>query len=89
MVRMFVRHMVKDFRVWKKGYVQFDKERQSMGVKAQTVYRSIDKAGEVTVTHDFLNVRAARAFVGSPRLREVMKAAGVKGKPAIWFTKAA
>jgi hypothetical protein len=28
---------------------------------------------------------AAKAFVNSPRLREVMQAAGVKGEPTVWF----
>jgi hypothetical protein len=38
------------------------------------------------VIHDFETLAAARAFVASQRLREVMGAAGVVSVPAIWFT---
>jgi hypothetical protein len=43
----------------------------------------------VTVFHDFSTVDEARAFAGSPRLREVMSGAGVVGEPEIWFTEQA
>ncbi|HTO50230.1 MAG TPA: hypothetical protein VML91_21515 [Burkholderiales bacterium] len=88
MVRMFVRHTVRDYRVWRNAYNAFDKERKIMGVKRHAVYRSVTKPNDVTVSHDFANIRKAKAFVGSPRLREAMKAAGVKSAPTIWFVKA-
>jgi len=89
MVRMFVRHIVRDYRVWKNSYNAFDKERKAMGVKRHAVYRSVAKPNEVTVSHDFLDVRAARAFKSSRRLRAVMKEAGVRSAPTIWIVKEA
>ena len=87
MIRMFIRHMVKDYRVWRRAYNAFDKERRGMGVTGHAVYRTATKPNEVTVTHDFASIHRAKAFAGSPRLREVMKGAGVMGKPTIWFVK--
>jgi hypothetical protein len=55
-----------------------------MGVTGQAVYRSIDDANDVTVTHDFTN--AAKAFASSPDLKAAMENAGVKGTPQIWLT---
>jgi hypothetical protein len=84
---MFIRHVVKDYRVWRRAYNAFDTERRGMGVIGHAVYRAVTTPNEVTVSHDFASVRGATAFARSPRLREVMKGAGVKGKPTIWFVK--
>ena len=89
MIRMFVRHPVNDFATWKQAYNDFDAERQGMGVTGHAVFQSVDNPNEVTAWHDFENLEAAQSFRKSPRLREVMEAAGVVGEPAIWFaTKA-
>ena len=89
MVRMLIRHMVQDYRVWRRAYNAFDKERRGMGVTGHAVYRAVGKPNEVTVSHDFVSISKAKAFAASPRLREIMKGAGVKGKPTIWFVKPA
>jgi quinol monooxygenase YgiN len=85
-VRIYVRHDVTDYAAWRKVYKAFDAQRQKMGVVAQAVYRSIDDANDVTVTHDFASAEKAKAFASSPDLRAVMEKAGVKGTPQIWFT---
>ncbi len=87
MTRIFVRHTVKDFSKWRKAYDAFNAERRGMGVIGQAVYQSLDDRNDVTVYHDFKTRRRAEIFVGSDRLKEVMKDAGVKGKPKIWFVK--
>lgn len=89
MVRMFIRHTVRDYRVWRKAYNAFDKERKTMGVTGHAVYRSVDKPKDITVSHDFVSVTKAKAFSGSARLKEVMKGAGVASIPSIWYVKAA
>jgi hypothetical protein len=89
MTRMFVRHPVADFATWKQAYNDFDSERAGMGVKGHAVYQSVDDPNDVTLWHDFETPEAARSFVGSDRLREVMSAAGVAGEPTIWFTRPA
>ena len=89
MVRMFVRHEVADFDKWLKAYHDFDGERGGFGVVGAAVCRSVDNGNDVTVSHDFESLDKAKAFMGSPRLKEVMTAAGVTGAPTIWFTNPA
>jgi hypothetical protein len=83
---MFVRHPVTDFTTWKQGYDDFDDERRGMGVTADAVFQSASDPNDVTVWHDFATLDAARSFVESDRLREVMASAGVTREPQIWYT---
>ncbi len=87
MIRMFARHTVADFARWREQYDAFDAERRGMGVVGEAVYPSAEDATDVTLSHDFANLEAARAFVASKRLQEVMANAGVVGQPTVWFTK--
>jgi hypothetical protein len=86
MIKMFVRHEVADYGKWKKAYDEFDAERRGMGVAGDAVYRAVDNDKDITATHDFESMEKAKAFVESPRLKEVMDAAGVTSQPTIWFT---
>lgn len=87
MVRMMIRHSVRNYAKWRRAYNGFDRERRGMGVTGHAVYRNTSKPNEITVTHDFRSTAAGRKFAGSRRLREVMKGAGVRGKPTIWFVR--
>jgi hypothetical protein len=89
MIRMFVRHEVADYEKWRKAYDDFDAERRGMGVVGNAVYRLADDDKDLTVTHDFETLDKAKAFMKSPRLREVMTAAGVTSQPNVWFTNPA
>jgi quinol monooxygenase YgiN len=86
MATLFVRHDVADFDTWKKAYDAFDDERQSLGVIGQGVYRAEDNPNDITVYHHFKSMDAAKAFMQSDQLREVMQQAGVTGDPKVWFT---
>ena len=87
MVRMFVRHSVENYSKWRKAYDSFDAERKGMGVTGDDVYQAVDDPTDVTIYHDFKTLTRAQDFVSSKRLKEVMKDAGVKGRPKIWFVK--
>lgn len=89
MIRMFVRHTVQDYGAWRKAYDGFDGERRTMGVTGHAVFQAADNPNDVTAWHDFPSLESARAFVGSDRLKEVMRGAGVVGMPTIWFVKGA
>jgi hypothetical protein len=89
MVRLFIRHQVRDYPTWRSAYDAFDSERESMGVRGHAVYQTIAAPQDITVWHDFNDLAAAKAFASSHRLREVMKAAGVQGEPQIWFVEKA
>jgi quinol monooxygenase YgiN len=89
MATLFVRHDVADFGVWKQAYDAFDAERMTMGVVGDGVYQAEGNPNDVTIYHHFESMDAAKAFMNSDRLREVMMAAGVQGEPSVWFaTKA-
>ena len=86
MATLFVRHRVADYAKWRKAYDDFDSERRGMGVTDHGVFKLDGNANDVTIYHEFANMETAKAFAGSPRLKEVMQAAGVQGAPDIWFT---
>ena len=89
MIRMFVRHTVTDYAGWRGVYDAFDAQRPGFGVTAHAVYQAADSPNDVTVTHDFDTLDAAKALASSSALREAMQEAGVAGEPTIWFTSPA
>ena len=86
MATLFVRHTVVDFGAWKQAFDAFDAERKTMGVTGHGVYQAEDNPNDVTLYHHFESMEAAKIFMGSDRLREVMTEAGVQGQPIVWFT---
>lgn len=89
MIRMLVRHSVENYPTWRRAYDAFDAERRTMGVIGDDVYQTLDNPNDVTVYHDFETRQQAESFATSRRLKEVMKGAGVKGQPKIWFVREA
>jgi hypothetical protein len=85
-VRMFIRHDVADYAVWRKGYDAYSPTQKKMGVVFEAVYQSTDNPNDVTVIHDFRNMERAKAFAASSDLKETMGKLGVKGAPQIWYT---
>ena len=86
MATMFVRHTVADYAAWRRIFDDFAPTQETLGVIAKAVYRAADDANDVTVTHDFATLEAAKAFAGSPELKAAMHDAGVTSAPTIWFT---
>ena len=89
MATLFVRHDVKDFAKWKQQYDEFDAERRDLGVISARVFQEDGKPNNITVYHEFESMDAAKKFVSTPRLMEVMRNAGVVGPPSVWFTESA
>jgi heme-degrading monooxygenase HmoA len=87
MVRLFVRHKVHDYAVWRKAYDGFKPTRIKLGVQAQAVYCDVDDGNDVTVSHEFNSLDAAKAFTSSSELKAAMKSAGVIGAPTVWITR--
>ena len=86
MATLFVVHDVDDFDSWKQAYDEFDGERSTMGVTGHGVYQAEGNPNNVTIYHHFDSMDAAKSFMASERLREVMMTAGVQGEPKVWFT---
>jgi hypothetical protein len=87
MATLFVRHTVSDYAKWRGVYDSFAPIQAKGGVLAQAVYQSPDDPNDVTVTHDFASLEAARAFAGAPELKSAMSNAGVVGAPTVWFAE--
>lgn len=85
-VRMFVRHEVADYGVWRKAFDAFAPAQKKHGVINKAVYQSTDNPNDVTVIHDFHSLEKAKAFAASAELKATMEKAGVKGAPQIWYT---
>jgi hypothetical protein len=85
MVRTFVRHRVHDYAAWREVYDGFADAQREGGVRAEAVFQSVDDPNDVTVTHDFDDAEAARAFFSSTELRDAMTLAGVEGEPTVFL----
>jgi ABC-type sugar transport system substrate-binding protein len=85
-VRMFVRHEVSDYGVWRKTFDAFAPTQKKLGVIYKAVYQSADDPNDVTVIHDFHSLKRAKAFAASSELKAAMEQAGVKSAPQIWYT---
>jgi hypothetical protein len=56
-------------------------------VQAEAVYQAADNPNDITVTHEFPTLSAARTFANSDELKKAMHGAGVVEAPMIWFAK--
>ena len=85
MATLFIRHQVADYTAWRTVYDAFAGVQKRLGVQAEAVYQAVDDPNNLTVTHDFATIEAAKAFTESPELHEALGSAGVQGQPAIWI----
>jgi quinol monooxygenase YgiN len=85
MVRVFVRHRVRDYAIWRQHYDAALPLRRESGALASSVHRTVGKPDEVTICSDFASAEQAKAFLGRAELRDAMANAGVAEAPAIWI----
>jgi hypothetical protein len=84
-VRLMMRHPVADYAAWRRADDALDAERRRMGALSHTVLQSLDDPRDITVETEFATAHAARAFAGSPEVRDRMVAAGVAATPEVWL----
>ena len=82
---VLVRHKVRDFNAWKAGFDAHAPKRAAAGLSDKQLLRSADDANEVVIVLAAKDLNQAKAFIGSPDLRETMQAFGVADKPDIYF----
>lgn len=87
MITMFVRHEVSNYDGWKRVYDEFAPVRKEKGVTSASVYRGTNDPNNITVLHQFRDLKAATSFAESKELKSAMANAGVTGQPEIWFSK--
>ncbi|MFV5691971.1 hypothetical protein ACM55K_08105 [Flavobacterium sp. LT1R49] len=76
-----IKHKVADYEKWRKGYDAHDSMRMAYGITHHIVGRGIDDANMIVVINKFNDVQKAKDFSVLPNLKDVMKKAGVTGKP--------
>jgi quinol monooxygenase YgiN len=85
MVHVIVRHKVKDYDAWKKGFDAVHEKRRAGGELSSTVFRDDKDPHMVTVLNEWTGMDQARIFMSSPELPGIMKHAGVIGTPEMIF----
>jgi hypothetical protein len=87
MAFLLVRHKVRDYAKWKRGYDAHASARRKAGVRQKALLRNARNPREVFVLLQAGSLKAAKAFASSSGLRKRMKEAGVVGKPEMSLLK--
>jgi hypothetical protein len=82
---MLVRHKVRDFSVWKRGYDAHLSKRTDAGLTEKHLLRGATDSNEVVLLFVARDLSRAKTFAESTDLRETMQKLGVLDKPDIYF----
>ena len=82
---MLVRHKVRDFAVWKRGYDSHRAKREETGLTEKYLLRETNDPNEIIILFEARDLDQAAAFAESADLRETMEKFGVVDKPNINF----
>jgi hypothetical protein len=82
---LLIRHKVRDFSEWKRGYDVHLPKRTEAGLTEKHLLRSASDPNEVVLLFEAKDLSRAKAFGESPDLRETMHKVGVLDKPDIYF----
>ena len=85
MANLIVRHKVEDYAKWKPYFDGDAANRKAAGSQGGRLYRNANDPNELIVVWDWDSLDNAKAFAGSPELRETMMKAGVADHPDIYF----
>jgi len=82
---LIVRHEVRDYAAWKRGFDAHGGARAAAGIVGHAVNRSTQNPNVVVLYLQAESLDPLRAFAGNPDLKSVMEAAGVVGAPEFTF----
>jgi quinol monooxygenase YgiN len=82
---LIIRHQVRDYAAWKRGFDGHANARGQAGVVGHAVSRSVRNPDVVVIYLQAEALEALRAFAAAPDLKAVMAAAGVIGAPDLSF----
>ena len=80
-----IRHKVKDYATWRKGYDEHEKSRLTAGITNGSVFRSADDPNDIVIFQDVADVAKARTWLSGEDAKTAMQKAGVIGAPNIRF----
>lgn len=84
---MLVRHKVRDFAEWKRGYNEHLPKRNDAGLTEKYLLHNDQDPNEVIAVFEASDLGRAREFAQSEDLRETMQRVGVVDKPDIYFLR--
>ena len=82
---MLIRHKVRDFSEWKRGYDAHLPKRVEAGLTEKYLLRGAHDPNEVILLFETQDLNRAKAFAESADLRETMQKVGVVDRPDIYF----
>jgi hypothetical protein len=82
---MLVRHKVRDFSEWKRGYDAHLPRRAEAGLTEKNLLRGAHDPNEVVLLFEAQDLSRAKTFAESVDLRETMQKVGVVDKPDIYY----
>ena len=82
---MLIRHKVRDFPEWKRGYDAHLPKRVEAGLTEKHLFRGAQEPNEVILLFEAQDLNRAKTFAESTDLRETMQKVGVVDKPDIYF----
>ena len=85
MVHTFVRHKVKDYPSWKRGFDAFVENRAAAGERKWWISHVAGDPNNLVLWFEWDNAENARKFLESDQLKEAMKRAGVLEEPEIYI----
>lgn len=85
MTFVLVIHRVEDYAKWKPIYDEDGEVRKAKGSKGASVLRNVRDPNHLVVITEWEDLKAAKNFVESDDLKNVMLKAGVVGRPAVFY----
>ena len=82
---VLIRHKVRDFSEWKRGYDAHLPKRLEAGLTEKYLLRATQDPNEVVLLFEAQDLNRAKIFAESTDLRETMQKVGVVDKPDIYF----
>jgi hypothetical protein len=82
---VLIRHKVRDFPEWKRGYDAHLPKRAAAGLTERHLLRNAADPNEVVILLEAQDLDRAKAFGASADLRETMQKVGVVDKPDVYY----
>ena len=86
---ILIRHKVKNFEEWEKGYRAHLPKRIEAGLTEKYLLRGAKNPNEVIILFEAQDIKRAKTFSESTDLKEAMQRAGVVDKPDLYFLESA
>jgi len=82
---VLIRHKVRDFAEWKRGYDAYLPKLNEAGLTEKHLLRNANDSNEVVILLEATDLSRAKAFAESAELRESRQKVGILDEPDIYF----